>query len=132
MLLLALQSAHNQVCLFGHLLVYVLALLVVFVYVFRLVESHGEILFHEQVHALPSVLHTSGSVDPRSDFEHDVAHRQRASVQSADVDDGFQSDVRVLVQLFQSVVGKNPVLSRHRHDVGSDAHGTEVEQRYQS
>ena len=44
-----------------------------------------------------------------------------------DVENSFQSDTWVLIDLFQSVEGKNPVLLDNRHQVGSNAHGAEVE-----
>ena len=131
MFLLAFQPLHDEVGFLRHLLVYVLPLFVVFVDVFRLVERHAEVLLHKQVHTLPSVLHPARSIDARADLEYDVAHRERPSVESADVDDSLQSHVWVLVELFQSVVCQYPVLSRHGHDVCRNAHRTEVEQRYE-
>ena len=124
---LAFESRHNLVGLLSHLLVDVLALLVVAVDVLGFSQSFGEVFVHEQVHTLASVLHASGGVDARSYLEDDVAHGDVSSSQSADVDDGFQSDAWVLVQGFQSVECQYSVLIGHGHNVGCYAHGAEVE-----
>ena len=76
----------------------------------------------EQFHRFPSVHHSAGSVDARSDLEDDVADGDLFSAQSADVDDAFQSEARIAVDLFQSVVGKNSVFAGDGNDVRSNAH----------
>ena len=129
--LLALQPGHDLVGLFGHLFVDVLALLVVFVDVLRHVESCREVFFNQQVNRFLAVLHASRSVDAWANLEDDVAHGEFAAAESADVDDGFQSGAGTLVQLLQPVEGQNAVFVGHRHNVGGDAHCTEVEQRNQ-
>ena len=90
------------------------------------------VAFHQKVYAHLAVLHASGRIDARTNFEDDVAHGEFSAVESADVDDGFQTDARVGVELFQSMESQDAVLVGHRHDVGGDAHGTEVEQRDKS
>ena len=92
-------------------------------------QGTTEVALHQQVHALLAVVHASRRVYARSDLEDDVAHGDLTSAQRTDVDDGFQTDARVLIQDLQSVERQYAVLVNHRHDVGSDAHGTQVEQR---
>ena len=59
MMLLAFKFGYNLVCLFSHLLVDVLALLVVFVDERCLRECFLEVAFDEQVYGFCAVLHTS-------------------------------------------------------------------------
>ena len=59
MMLLTLQLLHNLVGLLGHLLVYILALLVILVDVVCLGKRLLEIAFHKQIDSLGTVLHTS-------------------------------------------------------------------------
>ena len=117
--------------LFGHLLVEVLSRLIVKVDASCLFECHRKILFHQQVHSFLTVLHTSRRIDARSDFKDDVVHRQFAVRKSAHFDDSLQSDTRIRVQAAQSVVSQDAVFAHNRHNVRSNAHGTEVEQRSQ-
>ena len=56
------------------------------------------VTFHQQIHAFLAILHAPGGIDSRTNLEDDVAHGQFATVQSADVDDGFQTDARVGVE----------------------------------
>ena len=125
---LAFQLGHNLVGLLGHLLVNVFALLVVLVDVLGFLQGQIVVFLNQQVDALFAVLHASAGIDARSDFEYDIAHRDVASAQSADVDDGLDADVRVLVELLQAVERQYAVFILHGHDVGCYAHSTEVEQ----
>ena len=126
--LLALQSRYDAVGFLGHLLVDVLALFVVFIDMFRHADGGREVSLHQEVNAELTILHTSRCVDARTYLEDDVAHRDLSSIESADVDDGAQAHARIGVELLQAMEGKDAVLVGHRHDVGSDAYGTEVEQ----
>ena len=125
---MAVYACHNLVGLFGHLLVDVLALLVVFVYVMCLAERSLEVFIHQKVNAHLAVLHASRCVDARTYLEDDIAHRDVSAAHAADVDNCLQSDVRVLVQLFQSVERQDAVFVGHGNDVRRYAYGTEVEQ----
>ena len=124
---LALQSGDYLVGLLCHLFVDVLALFVVFVDVCGHAQGYRKLPFHQQVYTLPAIFHASRGIDARSYLEHDVTHRDFPAVEAADVNDGFQSDTRILVELFQSVECKNAVLVHHRHDVGGNGHGAKVE-----
>ena len=86
------------------------------------------VTFHQQIHAFLAILHTSGGIDSRTNLEDDIAHAQLSAVQTADVDDGFQSDARVGVEQFQAMESQDSVLIYYRHDICSNAHCTEVEQ----
>ena len=130
-MLLAFQPFHYLVGLFGHLLVDVLTLLVVFVDACGHGQCFLQVALYEQFHGFPSVHHASRGVDARSYLEDDVAHGQFASCQSADVDDGFQTDGRRLVQLLESVEGQYAVFALYGHEVGGYRDGAEVEQRYE-
>ena len=130
-MVLAVYACHNLVGLLGHLLVDVLALLVVFVDVMRLAECRLEVFLHQQVHTHLAVLHASRGIDAWTYLEDDVAHRDVSSAHAADVDNSLQSDVGVLVQLFQSVERQNAVFVGHGNDVCRNAYGTEVEQGYE-
>ena len=113
------------------MLVDVLALLVVFIDMLGLAQSLVDVFLHEQVHAFLTVLHTSGGVDTWSNLEDDVAHGDVAAAESTDVDDGFQTHTGILIENLQAMEGEDTVLIDHRHHVGGNAHGTEVQQRNQ-
>ena len=119
---------HNLVCLFGHRFVEVLAGFVELVDLVALFESRLKVFLNEQIHRLFSVLYASGSIDARTNLEHDVTHRDFPVGQSADIDDSFQSDARVRVKLTQSVIGKHAVLAHDRYDIGGNAHGDQIQQ----
>ena len=127
-MILVHQAFHDLVRLFGHLLVHVFALLVVFIDEMSLRESLRKVTLHEQVHSLRTVLHTSRGINAGADLEDDIVHRDLASRQSADVHDGLQTHRRRSVQQFKSVVGEDAVFSQDGHDICGDAHGTELEQ----
>ena len=129
--LLALYALDDEVRLFGHLLVDVLALFVVFVDVLSLFQSRYEVFLNQQVHAFASVLHAPGCVYARSNLENDVAHGQFTPVQTTYIDNCLKPDVRVFVQLLQSVIRQYAVFLHHGNDVCRDAYGAEVEQRYE-
>ena len=100
MMALAFQFRHDLVCLFRHLLVNVLSQLVIFVDMLGCLLCGVEILLHQQVNRLFTVLHSSRRIDARTDFEDDVTHRNLAVAKPTDVDDSFQTGTWVLVQLF--------------------------------
>ena len=127
-MLLALQALYNLVGLFGHLLVDIAALVVILVDAYSLCQGFLQVLLHQQRHGLRTVLHASRSVDARPDLEHDVAHGQFASRQSANVNDGLQPHRGSLVELLETMEGQGAVLAVNRHQVGSNAERTEVEQ----
>ena len=56
---LVFELLHNLVGFLGHLFVDVLALLVISVDKFGLIERFLEVLFHEQIHCLLTVLYSS-------------------------------------------------------------------------
>ena len=124
---LVFELLHNLVGFLGHLFVDVLALLVISVDKFRLIERLLEVLFHEQVNSLLTVLYSSRGVDAWTYLEYDVTHGEFASGQSACLDDSLQADGRILVELLQPVECQCAVFARHRHYVRCDAHSTEVE-----
>ena len=124
---LTLQAFYNLVGFLRHLAVHILPLFVIQVDVLGCRQRVSKVAFYEQIDGFLSVLHASRRIDARPYLEGDVAHREFAPVQSADVDDGFEPDAGVYVQLLQSVEGKDAVLVGHGDEVGSDADGTEVE-----
>ena len=77
---LVFKFRHDYIGFFRHLLVNILALLVVFVDMLSLAQGCRKIFLHKQVYALFTILHTSGSIDARSNLEHNIAHRQFATV----------------------------------------------------
>lgn len=121
----------NAVGFLGHGFVEVLALLVVLVDAQSHRAGHVGVLFDKQGYGFLAVLHAPGGVDAGTDFEDDVAHAQFAALESADVDDGFQTDTGVSVELAQAVIGQDAVLAHDGDNVGRDAHGAEVEQGHQ-
>ena len=128
-MLLRFQLRDDEVGFFGHLLVNVFALLVVLVNVPCFFEGVGIVVFNQQLDALTTILHAPRCIDARTDAEADFAHRQLTIGQIAHLDNGFQSEAWVLVELFQTIVGHDAVFLNHRHQVGSYRHGTEVEKR---
>ena len=122
------QTRHDAVGFFSHLLVYVFALLIILIDVSGHAQGRGIISFYQQVYAQFAVFHSAGSIDAGTDLEHNVAHREFASVQTADVDDGFQTDTWIGIQQFKTMEGEYSVLIYHRHNVGCNTDGTEVEQ----
>ena len=59
MVLLALQLFYNLVGLLGHLLIYILALLVIFINVVSLGQCLLKVLLDQQIDGLCSILHTA-------------------------------------------------------------------------
>ena len=124
----SLQPFHNVVGLFGHALVQVFARLVVLVDLAGLLAGGGKVLLRQQVYGFFAVLDASRGVDARTYLEDDVADGQFLVRQFADVDDGFQPDAGVAVELLQAVIGQDTVLAHDGHDVRGDAHGHQIEQ----
>ena len=118
----------NLVSLFGDALVKFFAVAVILVDVFALGVSVGKIFCGKQFDGFHSRLHTSGSVDSRSDFEDYVADSNLAVVESANLDDAFQPGVGIGVESLESVVSHHAVFAGHGHDVGCDADSHQVEQ----
>ena len=90
------------------------------------------VAFHQQVYRLFAILHAARGVDAWPDFEDDIAHGQFTSAEPTHLDDGFQTHRRILVELFQAMEGQCAILTRHRNDIGGDAHHAEVEQGNQA
>ena len=126
-MLLTLQTGHNLIGLLSHLFVNITTLVVVFVDVVSLGQSTCEVLLDQQVNGLHAVLHSSAGIDARTYLENDVAHGELTTCQSANLNDGFQTDARTLIELFQSVEGQCTVLTFNRYDVRCYRDSAEVE-----
>ena len=84
--------------------------------------------------AVPPLLpvhHTAGSVDTGTDLEDDITDRDLLSGQSADIDNPFQPEAGVAVQLLQPVIGEDAVLSRNRDDIRGDTDRRQLQQLLQ-
>ena len=77
---LAFKFRDNHIGFFGHLLINVLALLVVFVDVFSLFERYIIVFFNQKVNTFLSILHASRGIYAWTNPENDVTHRQLSAV----------------------------------------------------
>jgi len=122
------QVIHDFIGLFCHVLVEVLTRFVVAVDAVALFQCRSKILFNQQVDRFLSVLYSSRSIDAGTYLEYDVAHRNFFFSQSAYINNGFQSDAGVGIELTQSVIGQNTVFTHNRYNVGCDADRYQIEQ----
>ena len=121
------DAFYDVVCLLGHLLVDVLALLVVCIYFIGIIQGDRIVSLHQEVDGASSILHSTGSVDARPYLEHYVGHGNFTLAKSADVQNGLHADGWMLVQLLESMVGEDTVFFCHFHKVCSYGYGAEVE-----
>ena len=82
--------------------------------------------FDEEVDDFPGVVHSSGGVDAGGDHEYEVDHLERSG-QAAQLDEGADAIIGVLIDFLQAVPGEDPVLAVHGDDIGGDSGGDEVE-----
>ena len=122
---------HNLVGFFGHRLVQVFARLVILIDGIRLVHCNREFLLRQQVHSLFAILNTPRGIDARANFEHNIPHGKFLVVQSAHINDSFQSHTWIAVDLLQPVVSQNAIFAHDRYYIARNAHSTEVKQRNQ-
>ena len=127
MVFLVLQFLNDLIGLFRHLFINILSLLVILVDAVGFSQRLLKVTLHEQVYSFCAILHTSGGIDTRPNLETDIAHRNLTTCQTADLNNRLQTYRWTLVQLFQSMEGKDTVFSHDRHDIGSDAHRAQVE-----
>ena len=123
----SVQVSYNLVGLLGHGLVQVLACLVVLVDLSGFLQGKREIFFSKQVNSFFPVLDTSGGIDAGTYFEYNVTDGDVLVRQSADINDCFQAYAGITVQLLQTVVGENAVLTHDRYNIRCDTDGTEVQ-----
>ena len=127
LVLLALKTSHDFVSLFGHLLVHVASLVVIFIYTGSNGQRLLQVAFYQQIYGLKTILHSSGGVYAGAYLEHDVTHGELAPRQSTYLNDGFQTYRATLVELLQTVESQDSVLTLDRYQIGCYRHGTEVE-----
>ena len=127
LMFLTLQTCHDFVGLFGHLLIDIASLVVVFVDTGSNSQSLLKVTLNQQLYCFHTILHTSRGIDAGADFEHDIAHGELTPRQSAYLDDGFQTYRATLVKLFQTVESQDTVFALYRYQIGCYRYGTEVE-----
>ena len=84
---------------------------------------------HQKIHCLTSALHTPRGVDARTDLEDDIADSDILICELTEAYDAAQTEVGIRVQPLQTVIGHDTVFIYNRHNVGRDAHRTQIEQR---
>ena len=122
------HAGYDLACLLRHSLVEFFSLLVILVYELSSLQRLVVVVLYKQRYRLFSVLHSARSIDARADFEDDVAHGDILVAKSANVDDGFQTCARTVVDLAQSVESEDAVFAHDRHYVRSDTDCNHVEQ----
>ena len=122
------QFFHNFIGFFGHGLVQILAGFIVLVDQIGFFQCGGEILFDQQFYGFLSVLYTAGRIDTGTNLENDVAYGDFLFAQTAYINDGFQANTWIGVQLFQSVVSQDTVFSHDRNNVGGNADRYQIKQ----
>ena len=98
---------------------------------FCFLEGFVGVARDEELNGFAAALHASGGVDAGTDFENHVGDGDFASRKAADAHDGPQAHVGVGVDATEAVVGEDTVFAGHRHDVGGDANGDEVEKGFE-
>ena len=131
LILHARQLSHHLTRLLRHALVQFLALLIIVVDGLRHLQCLVIVTFNEQIHRLLAVLHTSARIDARTNLEDDVTHRQILTRQSTHLQHSLHTRARIVVQLLQTMICQDAVLTHDGHDVARDADSTQVQQRYQ-
>ena len=112
-----LQMIDNLICFFGHALVQVFASLIELVYLVALFECCLKVFLNQQIDCLLPVLYASGCIDAGTYFKDNIAHRDFPFGQTTNIDDGFQPDTGIRIELTQPMIGKHAVFSHYRYDV---------------
>ena len=83
----------------------------------------------QQFHCQPTCLHPARCVDARTDLEDDVINGKVPWLKFGQGSHCKEALAGILVELLEAEMGKDPVLSRHRHEVCRDADHQKVQQR---
>ncbi len=117
--------------LIGDTFIKFLSVLIVLVDAFGNVTRFAEGAGDKQLNGLHPRLHTARGIDARPDFKNQVVNSDFVLAHIADFHDGTKTEVGILVEPFQSIVGHNAIFAYHRHNVGRYADGNEVEHVFQ-
>ena len=125
------QLRHNLARLFRHAFVQFLALLIIMIDGLRHLQRFVIVTFNEQIHRFLTILNTSAGIDAWTYLEDDVAHRQVLTRQSTHFHHSFHTHTGIVVQLLQTMISHDAILSHDGHNVTGNADGTKVKQRNQ-
>ena len=102
------------------------------VYLVAYTHSLLHIRSSKELHGYTPAFHTPGGIDSRAYLEYDVIYGKVSRFESGELDHRHKALTRIAVELLESVMGKNSVLSHNRHKVRRYADHQKVHQRNQS
>ena len=124
-----LARLQNTGSFFGDILIEVFTSLVVGIDFHSHFLGQFDIVGHEQIHCFGSRMDTTRSIQTRTNLEHDIADGDFLVVQIANMDNGFQPHAGIGIELLESVISQNTVFVGDGHNIGSNAHSHQIEQR---
>ena len=95
---------YNFIGFFRHGFIQILARLIVLIDGIGFFNSRRKIFFCQQIYCFLTVLNTTRSIDAWPYLKHDVAHCKLSVIKSTHINDSFQSNTGIAIELFQTMV----------------------------
>ncbi len=129
--LLILETLDDGIGFIRNFLVQLATFFIILVNAFALLLDHRTVFGEQQLNGFAPVHHSSRGIDARTDLKDNIADSNLLAAQTADIDDALESETRIAVDLLQSVVCQDAVLTRDRNNVRGYADRRQLQQFFQ-